>query len=143
MFVCLDQTALPGACQQDTRRRKIISTLMGLYTSLLLTWATRWYLCTYALYVHLQNFQTAGHQCMSQLVFGQSIRFEYEYRCPTTDSLCLQSIYLPKVHIDVHSTASQALLLCLGAAKQYPTATTPPLGRLLQSHSLRILLKDI
>ena len=123
MFVCLDQTALPGACQQDTRRRKIISTLMGLYTSLLLTWATRWYLCTYALYVHLQNFQTAGHQCMSQLVFGQSIRFEYEYRCPTTDSLCLQSIYL------------RCTLMCiLLLAKHCYFVLEQPSNTLLQRH---------
>jgi len=123
VFVCLDQTALPGACQQDTRRRKIISTLMGLYTSLLLTWATRWYLCTYALYVHLQNFQTAGHQCMSQLVFGQSIRFEYEYRCPTTDSLCLQSIYL------------RCTLMCiLLLAKHCYFVLEQPSNTLLQRH---------
>ena len=123
MFVCLDQTALPGACQQDTRRRKNISTLMGLYTSLLLTWATRWYLCTYALYVHLQNFQTAGHQCMSQLVFGQSIRFEYEYRCPTTDSLCLQSIYL------------RCTLMCiLLLAKHCYFVLEQPSNTLLQRH---------
>lgn len=123
MFVCLDQTALPGACQPDTRRRKIISTLMGLYTSLLLTWATRWYLCTYALYVHLQNFQTAGHQCMSQLVFGQSIRFEYEYRCPTTDSLCLQSIYL------------RCTLMCiLLLAKHCYFVLEQPSNTLLQRH---------